>query len=160
MRTEIREITIPERVIPEYKTTKQVFVSFDGCEFEDAGVCQAHERELFRQTLDKSGNIIICHGLFDLTPFDGGEYNNNYYDYIWFKLLNESGRDELIKAYPDILDGSKIPIGKWCVLESETGGDAYWSRVIDGFVYIERILKALSDLEPDIFDKVRKGEDI
>ena len=160
MRTEIREITIPERVIPACKMNKQVFIAVDGNEFEDADACREHEHDLFCQSLEKSRNITICHGLSGLIPFDGGDYNEEYYDYTWFKLLNESGRDELIKAYPDILDGGKIPIGKWCVLESETGGDAYWSRVTDGFVYIERILKALNDMDPGIFDKVRKGEDI
>ena len=160
MKTETREITIPERVIPAYKANKQVFIAFDGREFEDACACQEHERELFRQSLKESGNILICDDLSGCIPFDGGDYNNEYYDYLWFKLVNESGRDELINAYPGLCGGERIPIGKWCILEAEDDGDSYWNLMTDGFRYIEKILKKLKDIDPDIIDKIKRGDDV
>lgn len=161
MRGENREVIIPERVIPEYKVIKQIWIADDGTEFDDIVKCSEYEQLLYvKRIMDSSPNVVVCLDLNDKIPFDGGEYNTDAYNYVWFKILNESGREELKKAYPGLYQVDQIPVGKWCILESETHGDAYWSRVTDGLMYIKRILNALNDVDPGVIDKVRMGEDI
>ena len=89
MRGENREVIIPERVIPEYKVIKQIWIADDGTEFDDIVKCSEYEQLLYvKRIMDSSPNVVVCLDLNDKIPFDGGEYNTDAYNYVWFKILN------------------------------------------------------------------------
>ncbi len=143
---------IKKRKVYEEKEV-DMYVAFDGKEFEQMSICEAYEEELTNKLLDESPDIVKCSKAEGNMPFGGSEYSENNI-FKWVKPLNEKGVELLnqLFGYSSLSSFDINDVGKWLCLEI-SDDDVYCSYLEDNLEYVKNVCQKL-EIVVDTYDMV------
>lgn len=132
---------------------RQMFISADGIEFNEAWQCREHEYKWGLDRIRKNGNVIEATEAENMLPYGFGEDDTDGYLYRWFFVKNKQGLDDLVTTFgldSYGYDSERINrwIGQWICLECEDGIGNFNCRVHEMSATEQKhdeLLKKLSD---------------